>query len=59
MGGQPLMSVAMNPIINVTGVSGSPEAIAQRVAAAMQRPARTVLDEIKRARAFEARVGYV
>ena len=48
-----------NKTINVTGVSGSPEAIAQRIATAVQRPARTVLDEIKRARAFEARVSYV
>jgi hypothetical protein len=58
-GGPAPTSVMMNPTINVTGVSGSPEAIGQRVAAAMRRPAQIVLDEIKRARQAEARLGYV
>jgi hypothetical protein len=56
-GGPAPTSVMMNPTINVTG--GSPEVIGQRVAAAMRRSAQIVLDEIKRARQAEARLGYV
>jgi hypothetical protein len=43
----------------VIRVTGSPEAIAQRVAGAMIRPAKVILDEIKPARSHEARLGYV
>jgi hypothetical protein len=51
----------MAPVININGSAGtgSPESIGRRVAAAMQRPTRVVLDEIKRARSHEERLGYV
>jgi hypothetical protein len=54
-------SVTMAPVININGSAGtgSPESIGRRVGEAMRRPTQVVLDEIKRARSHEERLGYV
>jgi hypothetical protein len=52
--------MAMNRVINVHGVpAGSEQAIGTAVQKAIQDPNRRLVEQIKAARNYEARLGYV
>jgi hypothetical protein len=55
-GGQ---NVAMNPNITINAPNSEPEAIAEKVRSAMRTSSREFLPMAKKARADEARLGYV
>ena len=55
-GGQ---NAAMNPAITINATSSEPEAIAEKVRAALQTKTSDFLTAIKTARAEDARKGYV
>lgn len=59
-GGQQPVNVTSSPVINIHGVPAeNVQAIASEVKKAMRDPINTLLDQLKQARAAEARLGYV
>lgn len=51
-------TVSFSPVINVSGAGGDAPALGREVERALERPMRTLLDELKKAKAEEQRLAY-